>query len=75
MGEKREGWETGSIRGEGYGTETGQERERAGGIALKRWEKGEKYGGNYATMLNISQSKKPYKEEVNEKGRVGSREC
>jgi len=57
------------YRGGGeYGTETGQERERAGGIALKRWEEGEKYGGNYATMLNISQSKRPTKRKSMKRG-------
>ena len=29
------------YREEGYGTETGEERERAGGIVLKGWESGE----------------------------------
>ena len=52
---------------------TGEERERAGGIVLKRWEEGEKYGGNYATMLNISQSKRPTKRKSMKRG--GSREC
>ena len=32
------------YRGEGYGTETGEEKERAGGIVLKEWESGEIQG-------------------------------
>lgn len=41
------------VRGEREGGE-----EKAGRGVLKGWEAGEK-GGNYATILNVSQSKRP----------------
>ena len=52
------------YRGEGYGTETGEEKERAGGIVLKGWESGEIQG---------KPSNRPTKRKSMKRG--GSREC